>query len=517
MADVLPLGTNFDLGFQSDTSREEMNPRAAYRMLDYLTQMEAPLRRRGGWGFGSPDLSNVGGAAGSVSSVGWLPFAGDGHLVAVSDSGSVYQVKRFDGTGGRVITDTGDTTAVPTWPVFWHKSATLPMGIVLGGLTQSAKPPKKYYDLGSLNYAVAPLGGAPPHARMGFSWGDYLVLGNYYDPSDAGKLKNYRWAFSTVGAPESWDLAASTQDFPEEMVAGIPVQNAILGFGYSDCHIITGDTPPPGGNLARHTLFAGNGTMDGRSVVGWRQFAIWANNSGVWMSDGATLTDLAAAGGISVYYRQKVDGLSFVTGGSACGGLYRDHYVLSLRTATGVQTTLACDIDRKVWTEWTNVPSLCFARRASGPGTAQADGDEELFFANATAPLVGTISPLWSPSLSGYDADGVAVLPVLETPFYRIGGLAEKRVRLLYAGYDLRDGGAVPKLGLSFTQGPEAGASYTPLVSLPATTSYRRRRVRLARHGLGFGIKIAQVGASADTRLYSIEAEAHPWEATRAT
>jgi len=516
MADIVVLGTNFDLGFQSDTSRDEMNQRAAYRMFDYLPQMEAPLRKRGGWRYGSPVL----GSAASVRSMGWLPFPTDGHLAAVTDTGAVWQLKIFDGTGGTQVTDSGDTSIVPTWPVFWHRTASLNMGVILGGLTQPGKAPKKYYDTGGLNYTAAPLGGSPPQARMGFSWGDYLVLGNYYDPTDSGKLKNYRWAFSDPGNAESWTYTgvnSSTWDFPEEIVAGIPLQNTILGFGYIDVHSLTGDTPPPGGNLRRTILFAGQGTFDGRSVVGWRQYAIWANNSGVWMSDGATLTDLAAAGGISVYYRQKAAGLSFVTGASAVAGIYRDHYVLSLRNQAGALiTTLVCDIQRKVWTEWTNINCACFAHRAAAPGTATSMSEEELYFGSAVQPRVCRISSLWTPSATyASDADGAPVQPVLETPYYRVGGLDQKRMRFIYAGYDLRASGTTPKMAIGYTLDPEVEGTYTDMLTLPATTHYKRKRVRLARHGLGFGLRLAQVGASAQTRLYSLETEAHPWEQER--
>lgn len=70
----------------------------------------------------------------------------------------------------------------------------------------------------------------------------------------------------------------------------MPVRNALLGWGYNDLHILSGDTPPPGGNLSRKSLYAGLGTFDGRSVAPWRDYAIWANAAGIWKSDGSTLS-----------------------------------------------------------------------------------------------------------------------------------------------------------------------------------------------------------------------------------
>jgi hypothetical protein len=497
-------------------------------MKDWIPQLEAPVRKRGGWAYGSPNLSSLGGTAASAAALGYLPFsnatATDPHLVVVSNAGSIYQLKRFDGSGGALVTDTGDTSIVPTWPIFWHRTGTKQYGIILAGYAQAHKAPKRYYDTtGALAYQSQALGGTPPHARTGFSWGDYLVLGNYYDPTGGTyDLKNYRWAFSAVGNPDSWtyDGGASSShfDFPEEVLAGVPVLNSILVFGYNHCHIWTGDTPPPGGNMARKILFAGLGTLDGRSVQAWRNYAIWANAAGVYQSDGATLTDLTAVGGISVYYRQIISGFAQTQGWSMNSGIYRDHYILTIRNASNVLvTTLVCDLTRKVWTEWTNIQSLLMSQRPAGPGTALFGGDEELFFAHASQPYVGKISTLWTPSQTYQsDGDGTAVLPVLETPFYRVGAYDQKRIRRVFLGYDLRAGSGGVGVKMSNTLDPSPSASYiTGSPNLPSGTKYQRKNQRVGRFGLGVGFKIELTAAAADAKLYTLEAEAHPWEPER--
>lgn len=142
--------------------------------------------------------------------------------------------------------------------------------------------------------------------------------------------------------------------------------------------------------------------------------------------------------------------------------------------------------------------------------------DEELYFGHAALPRVCRTSSLWTPSATyASDADGTPVQPVLETPFYRVGGLGRKRIRFIYAGYDLRDAGGNPKLQLSFVLSPEPEATYTPSYFLPTTTRFRRKRLLLRRGDLGVGLRIAQAGPSASTRLYSLETEAHPQETTR--
>ena len=443
----------------------------------------------------------------------------------VSNAGSIYGLNRFDGSGGALITDSGDTGIIPTWPIFsYMPNSSVQYGIILGGYTQSNRIPKKAVLSGG-TVTVSQLGpggttGAPM-ARTGFTWGDYLVLGNYNDPSNSNALLNNTWAFSPVDAPNSaWSLGASgaTFSFPEEVLAGVPVLNSILVFGYNNCWLWTGDTPPPGGNMARKLLFAGLGTLDGRSCLAWRNYAIWANAAGIYQSDGATLTDLTADGGISVYYRQLISGFAQTQGWSMAAGIYRDHYVLTIRNASNVLvTTLVCDLTRKVWTEWTNINGLLFSQRPAGPGTTLFGGDEELFFAHATQPYVGKVSSLWTPSQTYQaDGDGTAVLPVLETPFYRVGAYDQKRIRRVYVGYDLRQGSGGVGLKVSQVLTPEPNASYTTLSpNMPSGTKYIRKNQRVGKFALGIGFKFELSAAAADAKLYSIEADAHPWEPER--
>jgi hypothetical protein len=268
----------------------------------------------------------------------------------------------------------------------------------------------------------------------------------------------------------------------------------------------------------RKALFQANGTFDGRSVVPWREYAIWANASGVFSSDGATFTDLTKAGGISNYYRALVSGFAFSQGWSAVAQILYDRYVLTIRNASGtLVTTLVCDIDRKVWSEWTNIPAANFAHRPAGPGTALFGGGEELFAAHFGSPRIITLSGLFSPaSGNANDADSTPVLPSLETPFYNMGNAGEKRIRNLYVAYDIRTAGASPTLRVSALTSPESGASYSTLTpDLITTTKQRRAPVGVRKVALGVGLKIQQVGASADTRIYGIEAEGHPQERSR--
>lgn len=508
MADTVSLG-NFDLGFQSDLSRDQLPRGVVFRMRDWIPQLGSPLRKRGGYGFASLDLNSLS-AATRLAGVGWAPFAGDPHLLALSETGKVYQVKAYGGTGGTYL-GTTHGQAVTHRP-FWHRDRM----IVLPALEQAAASPYKVYTSSPGVYAIAVLGGSPPQARVGFSWGDYLVLLNGYV---TGTLYNYRMWFSGVGNPESWVLTGSSAsyfDVDDEAVAGMALRNVILIWGYDRTWMIQGDTPPPGGNLSKKT-FLRYGTMDGRSVVNYREYALWANNSGVYRTDGATLTDLTKAGGISAYWRSLVKNFNFKTGWSASAGVLYGHYIVTILDTTGaLVTTLACDIDRGVWFEFTNIKAAMYAERVSGPGTATEDGHEELFFAHRTTPRVGTMSGLWEPVAgNASDADGTAVLPRLETGFYNLGGDALKRLRWLFVSYDLRTTGASPILRVSQVLSPEDTTYDAMTPTLAATSKLERKPVNIRRKALGIAFLITQENVSSDTRLYDLEIAGHELEGTR--
>lgn len=510
MADTLLVGRNFDRGFQSDVSRDQLPKGAAYRMRDYIPQLDAPLRKRGGWDHASQDLNALS-AASSLSGVAWAPFAGDPHVLSVSEIGKCYRSTTF--ANGFYIGATHGQAL--THRPFWHRDRM----ILPAGLGAAAATPYKYYATAPGVYATAVIGGTPPQARGGFSWGDYLVLFNYYDPADAGILKNYRMAFSSVGNPDVWVYSGASSshfDIPEEMVAGVQLRNVILCWGYANTYMLTGDTPPPGGNLARRTLFNGNGCFDGRSLATYREYAIWANNAGVYKSDGATLTDLTEAGGISNFWRELVRAFSQQQGWVAAAGVYAGHYIITITSPGHVHTTLVCDIDQQTWTQFTNFHSVMYGERSAGPGTTLLDGSEELFFAHGHAPRAARVSTCWTPSSTyALDGDGVAVLPEIELPFDKLGEASKKRVRRAYVGYDVRTAGGSPQLNVSAVFSPEATA-YTALSpALPTTTKLERVPVEVREQVYGIGLKIAQAVASADTRLYEVELEGHLLEGTR--
>src|SRR5215471_1930190 len=86
------VAQNFDLGLQQDRSRDQMAKGVAWTMKDFIPQDGAPLRKRGGWGFGSADLNTVQPTTSRIYAVAWAPFASAGHLIAIGNSGNLYRM-----------------------------------------------------------------------------------------------------------------------------------------------------------------------------------------------------------------------------------------------------------------------------------------------------------------------------------------------------------------------------------------------------------------------------------------
>jgi hypothetical protein len=132
------------------------------------------------------------------------------------------------------------------------------------------------------------------------------------------------------------------------------------------------------------------------------------------------------------------------------------------------------------------------------------------------------LSQVWVPTAANrFDASGAAVLPTLESPFFKNGTTEEKRFRFAYVGYDLRDGGETPKLAVGYALSPELQTYIEPTYrdgspqQLPPTVRFNRERIDLRQHGEGISLRFRLTQPAADFSLAEIEIEGHPLEGSR--
>jgi hypothetical protein len=520
MADQQLVAQNWDGGMQQDRSRDQLGKGIAWRMADFIPQDGAPLRKRGGWLFASTDLNVLQPGPTRCYAVAWAPFPSAGHLVAVGNTGNVYRM----GPSGAINNSSGVYVgAVPSVPLtrpFWHRdtptSAARDQLVICPGVTNS--DPSRYYDSGGGSYALQPLAGSPPRGRFGFSYNQFCVLGNGWDPGSAYALRPNRLWFSNVANCDSWNTSSNGGwlDFPREIVGGGWNRSIFLIWSFDTTWLINGSTPPPGGDLAMTPLFT-VGCLDGRSIVRHQDYFIWASPSAIYRTDGTTLTDITKEAGISQLWRATTTGFNRNTNWVCAAGLLYGQYYVTVIDSTGTnRLTLVIDLANFTAYTHTNIDSMMYAERISGEGTANEPGVDELFGAWLNGPRAMRLSSIWNPTISNrFDASGSPVLPTLETPYFKQGRTEEKRFRFAYVGYDLRDGGEVPKLAVGYALSPELQSYTEGTYQYPPTTRFDRQRVDIRQKSEGVSLRFRLTQPAADLRLSEIELEGHPVDGSR--
>lgn len=487
MARPSVLQENFSGGFKRDFPRESMPGNAVYDMVDYIPQLGFALRKRGGWKHRSPDLSTLVVNAQEVDAGFYAPFTAGSQLVASTRVLTTNERRLVQVTSDTTGTNIGQifaSTGISDKPIFYRDRL-----VFLDG----TNIPRSYNGT-----TVANLGATAPAAKFGTIYKDRLVLGRTVANTN-------RLLFSNAGDPTVFDTANSFIDTTNAHTGVASLRDAFLIFSTSNVERIRGAIPPPGTDMTLDGLFD-VGCIDSRSIVVQAGEAIWADTKGVYRSDGATIEDITDTGGIKTYWRETLDPWGAAWAMSA--GHFGGYYFLSVHDGQTFKTALGCKLDERVWFRISNLNAWQFWQAT---GTAQ-----ELYYGRVGSPRVGSVSSFFSPAAAiKADADGTSVLPSLETPFYR-GSPGLRSSKLVYFSYDLRDAATDnPTLTVSYGKNPE-DTTYTAIsTTLAETSSYTRARLRLGFKSPGLSFKLAQTGASAETKVYGIEVDAHEREKSR--
>jgi hypothetical protein len=464
-----------------DYSRDALPRNAAWNLVDYIpSHLGAPLRKRGGWSYASPNLTGLRAATASVLTVGYGRVATGNELVAVDEDGVVWRV-----ASTASATNMGTGVASPNPPVI-HRDRMIFLSL--------GSNPKSYNGT-----TVADLSGSAPQGYVGTVYKDRTVI--------AGPgTQPQRIYFSAAGDPATWDTTNSYIDASSRVNAVAALSNSLLVFTERGTERIRGSIPPSAtttGDMVLEPLWEPS-AAGGKTLVVHDDRCYFASNTrGCFATDGTALVDLTRQGGIASYWASLTEGVISV-------GFYRG-FLLVVWEGGGNDDGLAYDIERHIWWRFTPPNSIMFARSTS-----------ETYFAIQTEARVGSVSSMFSPSAAvKNDADGTAIAPVLETPFYGAERPGKKSWRRAYVSYDLRDAATDnPTLSLSYITSPEA-TSYTAVSgTFPESAARTRQRKALnaTTGGVvseGIGLKVTQTNASSDTRLYALEADLRLRERSR--
>lgn len=471
-----------------DHPRDRMPEGTAWNLVDYIPEeLGAPLTKRGGWSFESANIASTTASAAYVAAGAYAPFAAGSKNCAIDEDGRLYTI-----TSGGAVTDVG-AAVVPSAPLAFHRNK-----LIITAPDGTTAP--MYYNGSTLGS----LAGSPPAAIHSVVYKDLTVLAR------TAAQPNYVY-FSGDGDPTSWNTTDSwiAADFPVTGLAAL--HNALIVFSANRVEAIIGDTPPPGTNMSKRTLYE-PGCTDARSVAIVDDTAFFANPTGLYQTDGAEVRDVTERGGMKPYWTNLF--ASQTSSWTIACGRIRDRLIVSVLNGATFVDAFMIHLTDLSWVRLSNIKTLMFWRSISAA--------PETYFGWRGGPYVGELSSMFSPSASvKNDADDTAVLPIVETPWYPVGA-AKSPVKNVYALYDLRDSASDdPTITLSYLTSPEA-TSYTTVTNfsdtaypLAETTEITRVRRNIRRKTFGIAMRAAQSNASADTRLYRIESDDHRREETR--
>lgn len=499
MAKPVLLQDSWHLGFKRDAGRDRLPKGAVWNILDFLPDLEAGLRKRGGWSYEGPLLTTLDASAGNLVRVFVAPFRGGTQVLAVDDRANP---ELFDVTNsvdrGSVY---GAAAGAPPPCVFYNEHVLIPSH----DIDSSPVNPRKYNSAGTLS----DLAGAPG-TRF------FAIYKNRVAAAAADTDAPNRVYFSAAGQAESWDTTNRWLDTSGPPNGLASLRNSLIVFHQDSVERIRGDIPPgsAAANMVLEPLFDNVGLCGADALAVDGDHVVWADDAGVYMTDGASLSNLTEQGGIEKFWQDQV--VVADSGATIAVGIWRGYVFISMLTSAKVFVDfLVCKLSTRAWFRFTNISAKNFATHTGGTKT---EGDE-FYFSNQSTKRVGDLSTVFTPAVGNKaDANGDEPVPTIETPFYEPGGAGKKRWKYVYLTYDVREGASDdPSLGMSYTTSPET-ISYTALpgaTPFTETTKQERKRQRFGLATRGAAFSIAQASQSADTRVYRLEADVHPLEGSR--
>ncbi len=480
-----------------DGAREAQPEGSVWNLVNFLPEVLGALcRKRGGYKYASVDLATLNASAGSVLSGIVAEYtAGQSVLAMDNPTSRIYEIESPTTTENIGLSTAGGCRN----PVFYED-------IVIWPEHTGVNPPCKTTRSGA-THTNAVLGGTPPAGKYALVYKDVLWLAG-------GNAFPKRIYFSKEGDPQIWDQVVKWWEvsYPISGMAGL--SNAVLIFSLQRTTRIRGSKPPPDDDFLMDDPVFEVGCTDNRSIRNYRDKVIFANAQGLYMTDGVALEDLTRVCGMKAWWRDMMKGRDgFSTGTqynistwSIAGGIYDDFYFYSIMNGTTLVDAGMVDLVRYAWTRLDNIDSAYFFDRLY---------PQELFWGRKGAARVATISDIFVPTTANeIDADGDAVLPSLETPFFA-GEPGVKTFQTLFVTYDLTtSGGTPPVLRVSYALNPEATA-YTDLTPDLLAGGHNRTHLEMNLPGLGAAFRIVQVGKSTDTRLHTLSLAAQPRERSR--
>lgn len=467
-------------GMWQDDPRNNLPKGRAWNMVDFIPEiLGAPATERGGWIFASPALTGVDASATYVKALLSAPFNAGEQLLAIDDNAKLIKIV------GGVNTAIAGTANMPVQNPFMHQQ------LVVIPSPDGTTAPQKYDGT-----TLAALGASAPAGMYGCVFVNYTWLGGASSSPQSGysSAVNDPTTYVTSGV-NAGNLDVS---FPIRGMCALP--NVMLWFGDERTARITGTTPPPNTDMQITDPVFNYGVSDARSIAVNGSWAAFANDIGVFLTNGTAIPeDLTKLCGLSTYWRTLCTGRT--SSWTLAGGWFGSIYVICVMNGSTWIDTIAFDMVKRAAVRFSNVKTMAFA--------AAGEAGQELYAGGRATPRVMQLSTMWMPGATyKNDGDGSPVLGTYESPFYDTQGILTQRWRWAYLMHDLRDAASDnPTWTVSYCESPEGGATYTALSpTIGASTAKRTDRLPVQVPNKGLGFRLTRQNAAAYARLYGIGA-----------
>jgi hypothetical protein len=474
-------------GVYSDLARDRLPNGSVWSMTDLIPEvLQAGARMRGAWIFQSSDVF-----ANAPDGMLYAPYRSGARLLVAAGS----DLRRVPEDAPGASTSIGAIAPTRQNPVFHRDRAIIPAS---DGVTAA-----KYVTFNGTVFTLTDAPGTALKGRYATVWKDRLILG-----SSAAEPQQI--AFSKPGDPTvAWD-SISLQNTALDLTGLAAQRTQILAFHASSVERVRGTIPPdsalsdPVGDLLLDQLWDKGGCYDARSIAYWQDNVLFCDARGIHLTDGAIVRNMTVQGGIINLWHE-----SFKRGGndplSIAGGVHQDYYVCTVRSTGYPPSTFVVHIPTRRAFLLSNIDASTFAFSV---GTA-----EKLFGSDTAAKRVVDLTPAFFPddTILQVDGDGDPVLPVIETRWdtlTRKQGF--KRIVDLHLSYLAVRDDDVEVLRAFYANRPTGDDIL--LGEFRSLAEYGRLRLPVRRPMEGIAVKLQQMNATKDTRLFEISVRAYPEE-----
>jgi len=367
--------------------------------------------------------------------------------------------------------------------------------------------------------AVADLPATAPKGKVGIAYKGRLVVAGV--PANPANL--YFSPTEVDGGPmAAWDALAWLGT--NNAVTGMaPMASQILVYHAAAMERVRGSIPP-GTNIEVDDMFPEPmteqvGCILPHTIVPWRENFIFADERGVFLTDGSTVRNLAELGGIGDLWRVIYGNRNALNG--VCAGTFLDYLLVTVNCtvppALDVNFTLVCDLNTRSWFRFTNYPASCYIPSESAMEQLWAGhlGANKLV---RTSRMFQDVVPPPVPLPDYVDGNGLPVRSSLTTGFERLAkeeGM--QRLHNLFVSYHHQSFVTTPGEGaltveyrtdpptpedIDFATGSVTG--WMQAGTLPDVSEYSRKKLPVGKKGFGIMVRVTDTKPSRITRVYAI-------------